>query len=113
MVAAILPSVLARAKQPSSPTTGLDVVDSIVREAIHDQEIPGAVVLVGHDGHVVYRKAFGERSLEPRQEAMTVDTIFDIASLTKVVATTTAIMQLVQKGEIRLNEPVAKYLPEF
>ena len=62
---------------------------------------------------MIYRKAFGERSLEPRREPMTVDTIFDLASLTKVVATTTAVMQLVERGQIRLNEPVAKYLPEF
>jgi len=71
------------------------------------------VLLVWHDGQVVYRKAFGNRSVEPRREAMTADTVFDIASLTKVVATTVAVMQLVEKGDIRVNEPVAKYLPEF
>ncbi|MGA8735590.1 MAG: serine hydrolase [Terriglobales bacterium] len=97
----------------ATPSRGLGVIDSIVQEAIRDGQIPGAVVLVGHDGQVIYRKAFGERALEPRREAMTVDTIFDLASLTKVVATTTAVMQLVQKGEIRLNDPVAKYIPEF
>jgi uncharacterized protein YbbC (DUF1343 family)/CubicO group peptidase (beta-lactamase class C family) len=91
----------------------LSVLDSIVLDAIHDGQIPGAVVLVGHDGHVIYRKAFGNRALEPHREAMTVDTIFDVASLTKVVATTTAVMQLVQKGEVRVNDPVAKYIPEF
>ena len=91
----------------------LGVLDSIVRDAIHDDQTPGAVLLVWHDGQVIYRKAFGNRALEPRKEAMTVDTIFDIASLTKVVATTTAVMQLVQKGEVRLNDPVAKYIPEF
>ena len=89
------------------------MLDSIVRDAIHDEQIPGAVLLVWHNGQVIYRKAFGNRALEPRREAMTVDTIFDIASLTKVVATTTAVMQLVQKGEVRLNDPVAKYIPEF
>ena len=97
----------------AAPSAGLSVIDSIVQEAIRDGQIPGAVVLVGHDGQVIYRKAFGERSLEPRREAMTLDTIFDLASLTKVVATTTAVMQLVQKGQIRVNEPVAKYIPEF
>ncbi|MBV8051698.1 MAG: DUF1343 domain-containing protein, partial [Acidobacteriaceae bacterium] len=65
------------------------------------------------DGEAVYRKSFGNRSLEPHREPMTPDTIFDIASLTKVVATTTAVMQLVQKGEVRDNDPVAKYIPEF
>jgi len=91
----------------------LGMLDAIVRDAIHDDQIPGAVVLVWHNGQVVYRRAFGNRALEPRREPMTVDTIFDVASLTKVVATTTAVMQLVQKGEVRLNDPVAKYLPEF
>jgi uncharacterized protein YbbC (DUF1343 family)/CubicO group peptidase (beta-lactamase class C family) len=101
----------ATAKVYSAPN--LAVLDSIVLDAIHDREIPGAVLLVGHNGQVVYRKAFGNRALEPRREPMTVDTIFDIASLTKVVATTTAVMQLVQKGEVRVNDPVAKYIPEF
>jgi len=91
----------------------LGVIDGIVLEAIRDEQIPGAVVLVGHDGQVVYRKAFGERSLEPRREPMSVDTIFDLASLTKVIATTTAVMQLMEKGRIRVNEPVSKYIPEF
>jgi uncharacterized protein YbbC (DUF1343 family)/CubicO group peptidase (beta-lactamase class C family) len=101
----------ATAKVSSAPN--LAVLDSIVLDAIHDREIPGAVLLVGHNGQVVYRKAFGNRALEPRREPMTVDTIFDIASLTKVVATTTAVMQLVQNGEVRVNDPVAKYIPEF
>ena len=95
------------------PSGSLGVIEGIVQDAIRDEQIPGAVVMVGHDGQVIYRKAFGERALEPRREAMTVDTIFDIASLTKVVATTTAVMQLVQQGQVRLNEPVAKYIPEF
>lgn len=106
-------SALAVARKTVAPSGGLGVIDSIVQGAIRDGQIPGAVVLVGRDGQVIYRKAFGERSLEPRREAMTVDTIFDLASLTKVVATTTAVMQLVQKGQIRVNEPVAKYIPEF
>ena len=71
------------------------------------------MLLVGHDGQVVYQKAYGMRSLEPSRTAMTLGTIFDIASLTKVVATTTAAMQLVQQGRLRLNDPVVKYIPEF
>ena len=97
----------------NSNTPNLAVLDAIVLDAIHDHQIPGAVLLVGHNGQVVYRKAFGNRALEPRRESMTADTIFDIASLTKVVATTTAVMQLVQKGEVRVNDPVAKYIPDF
>ncbi|MGA9391530.1 MAG: serine hydrolase [Candidatus Sulfotelmatobacter sp.] len=91
----------------------LDSVDAVVAQAIHDGQIPGAALLVGHDGHVVYRKAYGNRALEPRREAMTLDTIFDLASLTKVIATTTAVMQLVEQGKLRLNDPVVKYLPDF
>ncbi len=97
----------------SAPPDRLGVLDSIVQEAIRDGQIPGAVVLVCHDGQVIYRKAFGHRSLEPRREPMTLDTIFDLASLTKVVATTTAVMQLDARGKVRLNDPVAKYIPEF
>ena len=74
---------------------------------------PGAVLLVGHNGQVVYRKAFGFRELEPAREPMTLDTIFDMASLTKVIATTTCVMRMVQLGQVKLNDPVAKYIPEF
>ncbi len=91
----------------------LSVLDGIIKEAIQQKDIPGAVVLVGHDGRVAYRKAFGYRALEPRRELMTVDTIFDAASLTKVVATTTSVMQLVERGKVKPNDAVAKYLPEF
>src|SRR5579864_3627263 len=88
-------------------------VDSILEQAVATGEIPGAVVLVGHKGEVVYRRAFGSRSLEPRREPMTLDTIFDLASLTKSIATAPSIMRMVQLGQIRLNDPVAHYLPEF
>ncbi|HEY1679222.1 MAG TPA: exo-beta-N-acetylmuramidase NamZ domain-containing protein [Candidatus Sulfotelmatobacter sp.] len=88
-------------------------VDSIIEHAIADGNIPGAVLLVGHNGKVIYRKAYGERALDPKREPMTLDTVFDLASLTKVIATTTSVMQLVEKGKVRLNDAVAKYLPEF
>ena len=91
----------------------LGAVDAVIEQAIHAGEIPGAVLLVGHSGQVIYRKAYGLRALEPRREAMTLDTIFDLASLTKVIVTTTAIMQLVEQGKVRLNDSVAKYLPQF
>ena len=87
--------------------------DPPIEQAVKDGLIPGAVLLVGHDGKVVYRKAYGERALIPKREPMTVDTIFDAASLTKVVATTSAVMKLFEQGKIRLNDPVTKYLPEF
>ncbi|MBZ5513368.1 MAG: DUF1343 domain-containing protein [Acidobacteriia bacterium] len=68
---------------------------------------------MGHQGKIVYRRALGNRSLVPKKLPMTEDTIFDIASLTKVVATTTAVMQLVEQGKIRLEDLVGKYWPEF
>jgi uncharacterized protein YbbC (DUF1343 family)/CubicO group peptidase (beta-lactamase class C family) len=111
LLGAIMPSALAAPK--TAAPSRLGVIDSIVQDAISDGQIPGAVVLIGHDGQVIYRKAFGERALEPHREPMSIDTIFDVASLTKVVATSIAVTQLVQKGEVRVNEPVAKYIPEF
>ncbi len=90
-----------------------DAIDALMQAAVARGSMPGGVVIIGHNGAVVYRKAFGSRSLEPTREAMTADTIFDLASLTKVIATTTAVMQLLEEGRIRLNEPVAAYLPEF
>jgi uncharacterized protein YbbC (DUF1343 family)/CubicO group peptidase (beta-lactamase class C family) len=104
----------SRASQnPPSSAGRLSVVDSIVQRAVNEHLIPGAVVLIGHDGKVVYRKAFGNRSLEPHREVMTADTIFDLASLTKVIATTTSVMQLVEKGKVRTSDTVVKYLPDF
>jgi len=97
----------------SSSPVRLGNVDSIIQHAIADGSIPGAVLVVGHNRAVIYRKAYGERALEPKREPMTLETVFDLASLTKVVATTTAVMQLVEQGKIRMNDPVAKYLPEF
>jgi uncharacterized protein YbbC (DUF1343 family) len=84
-----------------------------VERAVDEGNIPGAVLLIGHNEEVVHRKAFGMRSLEPAREAMTTDTIFDLASLTKCIATTTSIMQLVEQGRVRLNDPVSHYLPDF
>lgn len=98
---------------PAGNRAGFAAIDSIMEEAVAKGNIPGGVVVVGHNDKVVYRKAFGWRSLEPTRERMTVDTIFDLASLTKCLATTTAMMQLMQEGKVRLNDPVAAYLPEF
>ena len=103
----------AAAFSQTSLDSRLAVLDPIVNEAIAQRQIPGAVVIIGHDGQVVYRKAYGSRALEPRREPMTVDTVFDCASLTKVIVTTTAIMQLWEQGRFRMSDPVAKYLPEF
>jgi uncharacterized protein YbbC (DUF1343 family)/CubicO group peptidase (beta-lactamase class C family) len=98
---------------PASAQYNFSAVDSIVNQGIADHKIPGAVVIVGHNGEVVYRRAYGERSLVPDRETMTVGTIFDMASLTKVLATAPSVMQLYQEGKIDVDAPVARYLPEF
>jgi uncharacterized protein YbbC (DUF1343 family)/CubicO group peptidase (beta-lactamase class C family) len=94
-------------------STRLAAMDEAVRRSIESKETPGAVLLVGRSGKVVYHKAFGNRALEPRPETMTADTIFDLASLTKVVATATSVMILVERGKIGLADPVALHIPEF
>ena len=88
-------------------TTGMNAakfnqIDELIAADIRDKKLPGAVVLVGHKGKIVFRKAYGNRSLVPTVEPMTVDTIFDLASLTKVVATTTCVMLLIEQGKLRL-----------
>jgi uncharacterized protein YbbC (DUF1343 family)/CubicO group peptidase (beta-lactamase class C family) len=88
-------------------------LDQTIEEAIQEGRIPGAVLLIGHRGQIVYRKAYGKRALIPTPEAMTLDTIFDLASLTKVVATTPCLMKLFEEGKFRLNDRVTQYLPEF
>ncbi len=91
----------------------LAFIDAAVNEAIKKKETPGAVVLVARRGGVVWRKAYGSRALVPAREAMTADTVFDLASLTKVVATATSVMILVERGKIRLGDSVTQYIPEL
>jgi len=91
----------------------LDRIDGVVNDAIAAKQTPGAVVVVGRGDTVVFRRAYGNRSIQPSVERMTVDTIFDLASLTKVVATTPAVMALIEDGRIRLTDPVASFIPEF
>ena len=103
----------AAPEQVGMATARLERLDAVVERAIADGEVPGAVLLVTRDGRVVYEKAFGRRALRPRREEMTVDTIFDMASLTKVMATATSIMILAEEGKLSLSDPVALHLPEF
>ena len=88
-------------------------LDEIVEQAVQDGVTPGAVLVVGHRDRIVHRKAYGSRSLKPKKEPMTLDTIFDCASLTKILATAPAIMQLVEQGKLRLNDRLTKHLPDF
>ena len=105
--------VLAASVSAEIDRTRLALIDTLVEDAITDGRLPGAVVVVGHAGEIVYEGAFGARAVDGPGEAMTPDTVFDLASLTKVVATTTSVMILVEEGRLRLRDRVATYLPEF
>jgi uncharacterized protein YbbC (DUF1343 family)/CubicO group peptidase (beta-lactamase class C family) len=112
---------LAVSAQPvpsTTPAASLDParlaqIRPIVDEAIAAHKLPGAVIVAGRGDRVEYREAFGHRALVPSVEPMTLDTIFDVASLTKVVATTTTVMQLVEQGKLRLADKVSAYVPGF
>ncbi|QQS46948.1 MAG: DUF1343 domain-containing protein [Acidobacteriota bacterium] len=93
--------------------THLTNLDMIIEAEIAKKQLPGAVVVVGRQGKIVWRRAYGNRALEPAPEPMTTDTIFDLASLTKVVATSTSVMILVDRGQVRMGDPVFRYIPEF
>ena len=88
-------------------------MDRVIEAEIANKKLPGAVVLVGRKGRIVWRKTYGARAVEPLREPMTADTIFDLASLTKVVATATSIMILVERGKLRLSDPVSLHIPEL
>ena len=91
----------------------LAMIDGLVEEALAAGKMPGCVVCIGrHDG-IAMLKAYGRRAVQPADEPMTLDTVFDLASLTKPVATATAIMQLVEAGKLRLSDPIATHIPEF
>ncbi len=87
-------------------------MDNAITTAITEKRLPGAVLWVERNG-AAYHRAYGNRALEPKAERMTEDTIFDAASLTKVVAGTPAIMLLVERGQVKLDAPVATYIPDF
>lgn len=93
--------------------TPLNQIDTVVEHAISKEVYPGAVVWASHKGVPIYQKAFGNRRIDPDIAPMCLDTIFDVASLTKVVVTTTAIMQLIEQGKIRLDQRLSTLWPEF
>jgi CubicO group peptidase (beta-lactamase class C family) len=106
----------------AAATPDIPVVSKLINDAIAAHRLPGAVVVVGHGGKVVFKKAYGVRKLSGEQgldgspapaEPMTEDTIFDVASLTKPLATATAVMQLYEQGKVAFDDPVQTYLPDF
>ena len=110
-VVAQLPS--ARPETVSVSSARLAQMDAAINSEIAEHHLPGAVVLVARKGRVIWQRAYGARAVQPTREAMTVDTIFDLASLTKVVATATSIMILIERGKLRLADPVSTYIPEL
>ena len=120
----ILAPFVAAAQQPGPGLArGIAQADSLVAEAVARERVPGAVLLVAQNGRVLHERAYGsaqlyelrggrvERLAEPRP--LRTSTLFDLASVTKVMATTFAIMLLVDSGAVDLDAPVGRYLPEF
>ncbi|MFK8110683.1 MAG: serine hydrolase domain-containing protein [Rubripirellula sp.] len=105
MTAGVLPG--------QDPTIDADQIDAIVRRGIDAGEMPGAVVVVADQQRVLFQKAYGHRQIEPNIQPMTLDTVFDLASLTKPIATATSVMRLVRTGKIDVDQSIAHYLPEF
>src|SRR5258708_18563938 len=106
-------AAFAAAALSAQTFSGAQAVDDVIDKAIAAGRLPGAVLVAGHNGEVIYSKAYGHRVLEPHEEAMTVDTIFDCASLTKAIATTSSLMKLFEQGKFRLNDKITDYIPEF
>ncbi len=110
----------AQAGLPDAPpaSVGMDAsrlarIDDALNRAVEAGNVPGAVALVGRGGKIVYAKAVGRRAVEPEAEPMTRDTVFDMASLTKPVATATSVMILLERGQVRLSDRLGRLLPEF
>jgi CubicO group peptidase (beta-lactamase class C family) len=106
----------------AAPIADFATVSRLMNDAIAAQRLPGGVVVIGHGGRIVFHQAFGSRKLAGEQgldgppapaEPMTEDTIFDLASLTKSLATATAVMQLYEQGKVAFDDPVQRYLPDF
>jgi len=106
---------LPRAEAESVGMCGakLAEIDGVAAEEIEKGAFPGCVIAIGRHGKLVLLKAYGHRQIEPQTVPMTTDTMFDLASVTKPVATATSVMVLVEEGKVRLDDPVAKHVPEF
>jgi uncharacterized protein YbbC (DUF1343 family)/CubicO group peptidase (beta-lactamase class C family) len=109
LIAVLAPSRPALAQE----APGFDALDEILRDAVAAGDVPGAVALVGRGDRILYHRAFGSRTLVPDPAPMAPDTIFDIASLTKPFGTTLAVMSLVERGAVKLDAPLGRYVKEF
>ncbi len=119
---AYVPVPVINVPEPPMPDADYSQVSQLITDAIAHHQLPGAVVVIGHRGHIAFQHAYGDRKLagepglngEPSPaEPMTEDTIFDMASLTKVIVTTTAIGELYDQGKLDFDTPVEHYLPDF
>lgn len=97
----------------AQPATWMQAADEAIRDAVAASEVPGVVLVVGQRDQILHRKVLGWRATVPRPELMTAETIFDLASLTKVVATTPSVLKLWEMGKVDLNAPLGRYLKEF
>jgi uncharacterized protein YbbC (DUF1343 family)/CubicO group peptidase (beta-lactamase class C family) len=120
VIGLVAPAVPARGALPEAAPAALGFdadrlkkIDAAIDRAIERKQVPGAVVLVGRRGSIAYARATGRRVVEPVPEAMTRDTIFDMASLTKPIATATAVMILIEEGKLRPSDRVVRFLPEL
>ncbi len=105
--------LVTRAQAQTAAPYDFSEIDSLMQAAVAAKQLPGGVVVIGSGGHVVFHKAYGDRSIDPLVEPLTEDTIYDMASLSKCISTSVAIMQLYEAGKLQFDVPVVKYLPEF
>jgi CubicO group peptidase (beta-lactamase class C family) len=98
---------------PADDGVSIGAIDEIVAAGIAGGQMPGAVVLIQHAGRDIHRRAYGDAQIEPERREMLMDALFDLASLTKPVATATSVMILVDEGQLDLDAPASLYLPEF
>ena len=103
----------ARPEDNGMDAARLSQVDRVFEEAIAEKAIPGAVISVVRGDRIVYLKAFGNKSIVPKAEPMTTETMFDLASVSKCVSTTLSFMQLIESGKVRLTDRVDMYIPGF
>ncbi len=99
--------------QAAPPPYDFGPLNQVLEDAIQANQIPGAVLAIGHGGTVVHHRAFGNRAVEPAIEPATEDTVYDMASLSKCLSTAVAVMQLYEAGRLGFDDPVSRYLPAF
>ncbi|MHC4673105.1 MAG: exo-beta-N-acetylmuramidase NamZ domain-containing protein [Planctomycetota bacterium] len=105
-----------RASQPSINSIDTEYIlriDSLMTDAMEKEACPGGVILIGNRERIIWKKAYGYRVIKPEKIKMTADTIFDLASLTKVVATATSVAILIERGQLSLSDRVSRFIPEF